>query len=212
MRGDARAPFLAIPCGHTLCKTCIDKFCGSDAQQCRLCRAKVASFTVNHSLQQLIETFVSSRSKLLEQQLCAAPTQLAGDPARTQSAGTAAGIAVGYSDRLESLHVRLTVLDNERHDAERCATEAEQKAAAFRRAHRALQEEEQQALARLEVAKQALALVRNHLAEQRRGEAEATQLAEQARAREAMVSSSIASLRAERDKVAILLQASRGRQ
>ena len=67
MMPPARSPTLLFPCGHTFCKSCVEKNDKSSSRgtpKCPYCREKISSRAENHSLRQLIERFANQKGKL----------------------------------------------------------------------------------------------------------------------------------------------------
>mmetsp|Transcript_39440 Transcript_39440/g.101107 ORF Transcript_39440/g.101107 Transcript_39440/m.101107 type:complete len:249 (+) Transcript_39440:512-1258(+) len=67
MKPPIKSPMLLFPCGHTFCSECLEmhhRKSPSPTLCCPYCRAEVISKAINHSLQQLIDSFLSRQREL----------------------------------------------------------------------------------------------------------------------------------------------------
>mmetsp|Transcript_20227 Transcript_20227/g.43769 ORF Transcript_20227/g.43769 Transcript_20227/m.43769 type:complete len:233 (+) Transcript_20227:302-1000(+) len=208
MKGENRAPVLVFPCGHTFCSCCLTKYCGGhktnqvgQQKTCPCCRTEITSSAINHSLRQLIESFLQSRVHLLEgKQACDPPTD-------SVPSTSAFGNIHEYNDQLSSLQMRIDILENEKLDAERQLCTAQKKASAFQRAYSSLEKEENEAIEQLEQAKQQLELVRKHLNDTDTKKQEALLAVDSAKSKIHLVGSSMDNLQNQFDKITLLLEA-----
>ena len=59
-----KPPMLLFPCGHTFCAECIEKQKRIAKHSCPFCRAKIEKVAINHSLKQLMETFLKKKESI----------------------------------------------------------------------------------------------------------------------------------------------------
>lgn len=137
------SPVILFPCGHTICKECvnrIDKM--SKNKQCPCCKAKVTSTAVNYSLQSVIVAHAASKSKP------ARPSK----PAESQPIG--------------NLSLRLSILHEERLDKKKQLSSLQEGIEVAEAVIETLRGEEIEVLERLRALQKELTFVRNSIEQQ----------------------------------------------
>lgn len=214
-----RSPLLLFPCGHTFCEQCIGHQKKVGKHQCPFCRSNIESVAVNHSLRQLMETFLNKKEAVESGK----ETLRAFDHSRhppgyggaSATAGNRRGVESGapdgdrgaeYLQKCRALKLRGRILKNELEDTRNeCARlDKQQRSAEY--VMSTLEREEADAKKKLDVAQRALDLVRRHKAEQidkmdqvKQAKAEATQKIK-------LIETTVATIERDADKAYVLLQ------
>ena len=207
-----KSPMLLFPCGHTFCAECIEKQKRIAKHCCPFCRAKIEKIAINHSLRQLMETFLKKKESIESGE------QTVKNAFRS-NASTQGGCtdnvkkdtennnkAAEYMQKCRALKIRGKILKNELEDTKVNLARLEKQTSSSSLVMKTLRKEEAKAMERLEAAKQALELVRKHIDDQSVKidsiEKERTDCQQKVR----LIETTIATIDRDADKAYILLQ------
>lgn len=144
------SPIILFPCGHTLCKLCIDHHFKTARQKlCPLCRCKVDSHAVNISLQNLVVVF--ARQKNLE------------ISNHTSQPVASAPETTDYLEQLQMYNLRCKILTDEKLNTERDLEKYRDLCDTQEAVIETLRSEESQIRDRMRRAEDELDLVRKHI-------------------------------------------------
>ena len=208
-----KPPMLLFPCGHTFCAECIEKQKRIAKHSCPFCRAKIEKVAVNHSLKQLMETFLKKKESI-ESGDQTVKNAFGSNNESTKGQYTAnvkKGIenhnkATEYMQKCRALKIRGKILKNELEDTKVNLARLDKQTSSSSLVMKTLRKEEAKAMERLEAAKQALELVRNHIDDQNEKidniEKERADCQQKVR----LIETTIATIDRDADKAYILLQ------
>ncbi|CAG9329417.1 unnamed protein product [Blepharisma stoltei] len=144
------APIILFPCGHTLCKLCIEShFKTARQKNCPLCRCKVDNQAVNVSLQNLVVVF--AKQKNLSNQI----TQESQISSQSDNGD--------YTEQLQMYNLRCKILYDEKTATEQQIFQQKLLIEDREAEITVLKSEEDDALMRMRKAEEELELIRKHL-------------------------------------------------
>ena len=208
-----KSPMLLFPCGHTFCAECIEKQKRIAKHSCPFCRAKIEKVAINHSLKQLMETFLKKKESIESgEQTVKNAFALNNESTKGEyTASAKKGIennnkAAEYMQKCRALKIRGKILKNELEDTKVNLARLDKQTSSSSLVMKTLRKEEAKAMERLEAAKQALELVRNHIDDQNEKidniEKERADCQQKVR----LIETTIATIDRDADKAYILLQ------
>ena len=147
-----RSPTLLFPCGHTFCKLCLASNAKRSGKKvCPWCRTTIESQAINISLQNVIVAY--AKSKGLYRETEAAPIQ----------APVAAQAEIPYSQQLELINLRCSILQQEMQDTLSKDRELEDRLQSQEELSHFLEKERVEAEDKVRKAQQELQVVEEHL-------------------------------------------------
>ena len=162
-----RSPTLLFPCGHTFCKTCLasnEKKTGK--KLCPWCRSKIESQAINISLQNVIVAYAKNKGLYRESQ----------DPEPAVQQRPAPAPELPYTQQLELITLRCSILQEEIHSAELTQREIDDRVQSQQQLIEFLKQEESATLDKLRKVEQELGLIHAHMS---RSQSELNTLADQ---------------------------------
>ncbi len=216
-----KSPMLLFPCGHTFCDECIKKQKKIATHKCPFCRAKIEKVAINHSLKQLMETFLkkkdaiesgeSSVSKAFQSNSSNNNSNNKITKNRYNNNNSNTGNpnqskAAEYMQKCRALKIRGKIMKNELEDTKNNLSRLDQQKSSCSLVMKTLRKEEAKAIERLEAAKEALALVREHVAEQKEKFDAIDKEKLECHQKIKLIESTVATIDRDADKAYILLQ------
>ena len=187
-----RSPTLLFPCGHTFCKICLDSNAKKSGKKvCPWCRTRIESQAVNISLQNVIVAYAKNNG--LYRETDAAPVPPAAPKPETS-----------YSQQLELVTLRCSILQEEIQDNLFRDKEVEERLRSQEEVSRVLEQEKTDAEAKLRRAQQELRLVEDHLGNSRNALEELYREREELGVSLKLIRDTLAPLMKEREKLQTL--------
>lgn len=147
-----RSPTLLFPCGHTFCKICLASNAKKTGKKvCPWCRTVIESQATNISLQNVIVAYAKSKGLYRESEAAPVP------------APVVAQAETPYSQQLELINLRCSILQQEIQDTLAKDRELEDRLQSQEELSRFLEKERADAEAKVRKAQQELQLVEDHM-------------------------------------------------
>lgn len=214
-----KSPMLLFPCGHTFCNECIEKQKKIATHKCPLCRSKIEKIAINHSLKQLMETFLQKKELIesgqssLSNAFKSSNRYSNNNGFQNQNNGNAndsstynSSKAAEYMQKCRALKIRGKILKNELEDTKNNLHRLEKQKSSCSLVRQTLLTEEAAAVERLEAAKAALDLVRKHLADQNEKMDAIEKEKSECHQKIKLIQSTVATIDRDADKAYVLLQ------
>ena len=206
MQPPHRSPTMLFPCGHTFCKECVRLHrsrSGPAAKACPVCRTVIETVAENRALKELIEKFVGEKRELERGARGSPDLLLATGPRADAAAGGGAAANSGgnrYAAEHAAAEMRRDILARELADTERALVAADRRLGGIGLATDHLAAERADVCRRLRALEAERDLVDEHIAAQRRKEAQLDDERREARGKIAILRETIAGLEAQMAK------------
>jgi hypothetical protein len=220
-----KSPMLLFPCGHTFCAECIARQKQIATHKCPFCRAKIERIAINHSLKQLMETFLKKKESIESGQSSVASAFKSGANSvnssnnndnnknssnqnrdYNHSGSENDNKAAEYMQKCRALKIRSKILKNELEDSKNNVSRLEKQKASCALVMKTLRKEEAKAIEQLEAAKEALNLVREHVIDQNEKMDAIEKEKSECHQKIKLIESTVATIDRDADKAYILLQ------
>ena len=224
-----RNPILLFPCGHTFCETCIKTHEKKNNKKCPYCRTLWTSQAINHSLKQLVESFLSKKTQPGRRSFSQCGSTVIGNGngnggggggggGRSASGGWGHGGSGGsgdggegpssarYEEQRRALEMRCQILEQERADTKVALEGMDRRLHSTDTVMRQLEVERRRAEDRVRQANEQLSLAVSHIEEQAGKRAEMGELKAEYTARVKMVDATLIGLRRDVDKAKVMIE------
>ncbi|GAX84640.1 hypothetical protein CEUSTIGMA_g12061.t1 [Chlamydomonas eustigma] len=211
------APQLLFPCGHTFCNTCINNHMERHRKtHCPICRKKIDSRAPNYSLQQLILNFVNKKTRMMS----LSSTQPQMNSMRQSMQDSDGGMAASQQDmsmesgvsdldrlrrQSDRIQIRLKVLQNELMDTINEQHGLVERASGAQLVLNHMADQEAEVERKMQALQAELQLLRSQMEIQQQKLYRYNEEVEAAKSRRELLAQTIEPLRAELEKLDVLM-------